>query len=94
MVRRTRHRWTHPVAALPFVHGTRDTARLLEKHKLWKEGTACWHIVNYAERQRTEAITEAIHEARRLASEKANCTRWHGPKCWQLGRCQKLTDTA
>jgi hypothetical protein len=71
-----------PKVALGFVHGTPATARLLEKYRLWSEGTAGWHIVNFTERQEMGFVTEMKNEMRRNASEKANCTRWHGPGCW------------
>lgn len=71
-----------PRAALPMVHGTETTARLLCKYRLWEARTADWLIVNYAERQQLDAITAGKAEARRVAAEKANCTRWHGPLCW------------
>lgn len=79
-----------PAYALSTVQGTKDTARLLVKHGLWIERTAAWEIKNWAERQQLEAITAAKNEARRVSSEKANCSRWHGPTCWQNGRCSRV----
>jgi hypothetical protein len=76
-----------PQAALPFIHGTTQTARLLVKYGLWEEKTAAWEVKNFAARQQLSVVTAAKQEVRRIASEKANCTRWHGPKCWQNGRC-------
>lgn len=78
-----------PKTALGFVHGTAKTARLLEKYGLWVEGSAGWHIPNYARRQQLSAVTEAKQESARKASEKANCVRWHGNSCWANGRCNK-----
>jgi hypothetical protein len=72
--------------ALPFVHGTATTARLLVKYQLWDEGTACWTIRNYAERQELSVITAGKREMRRAAAEKGNCLRWHGPTCWKDDR--------
>lgn len=74
-----------PTTALPFVHGTTTTARLLVKYRLWEEGTACWRIVNFLERQEMSAVTAGKREARRMAAEKGNCSRWHGPNCWKEG---------
>lgn len=80
-----------PPAALPFVHGTVSTARLLVIDrgfgKLWQEDSSGWEIVNFGVRQELSAITAGKNEARRVAAEKANCTRWHGPDCWKSGRC-------
>lgn len=76
-----------PHAALPFIHGTTASARLLVKYGLWQEtstGTG-WTIRNYAERQQLNIVTEMKHEAARLSGKKAACVRWHGPNClcWQ-----------
>lgn len=78
-----------PAAALPFVHATTTTARLLVVYRLWREETAGWSIVNFAERQELEVITAAKAEGRRVAAEKANCKRWHGPSCWKQGKCSR-----
>jgi hypothetical protein len=72
-----------PKAALMFVHGNADTARLLVKHRLWKEaetGTG-WEIPNYADRQELTMVTEARRAAASLAGKKAACVRHHGPDC-------------
>jgi hypothetical protein len=69
-------------AALPFVHGTTVTARLLVKYRMWEESANGWSIVNFAERQQLDVITAGKQAARRAASEKANCTRHHAPGCW------------
>jgi hypothetical protein len=70
-----------PSAALPFVHGNVTTARLLVKYGLWDEGIGGWQIRNYAERQQLAVITETKRLAAQIASQKANCTRWHGKDC-------------
>jgi hypothetical protein len=72
-----------PTAALPFVHGTSVTARLLEKYGLWVESSNGWDIRNYAERQQLAVVTEA----RSKQARKAACTRHHtaGCKCWEDG---------
>lgn len=75
-----------PPIALPFVHGNAATARLLVKYRLWEEATNGWTIVNFLARQEMAAVTAGKRESRRVASEKANCSRWHGPNCWQNGR--------
>lgn len=75
-----------PPIALPFVHGNTTTARLLVKYRLWEEATHGWNIVNFLERQEMAAVTAGKRESRRVASEKANCARWHGADCWKNGR--------
>lgn len=78
-----------PKAALPFVHGTDSTARLLCKYRLWEARTADWLVVNYAERQELDIVTASKAEGRRIAAEKANCTRWHGKGCWTPKGCSR-----
>lgn len=79
-----------PPAALPMIHGTTATARLLVTYRLWEEVTPHgWRVVNFHERQELEAITAMKNEGRKIAAEKANCTRWHGPGCWSNGRCSR-----
>lgn len=75
-----------PRAALPMVHGTAKTARLLEKYRLWVEAPGGWEIVNYTQRQELEAVTAGKREAQRIGALKANCQRWHGNscQCWKL----------
>lgn len=74
-----------PAAALPFVHGTEATARLLVKHKLWLERTAAWEIKNFAEYQVLSVIEEKTNRGKAIGAAKANCRRWHGKdcECWQ-----------
>jgi len=75
-----------PTAALPMIHGTTATARLLVSYGLWDNGsTGGWQIHNYAERQQLAATTDAIRAAQRAGALRANCVRWHGPDCgcWQ-----------
>lgn len=74
-----------PTSALPFVHGTSTTARLLVKYRLWEEGTGCWWIVNYAERQQLAAVTQAKKIAQSLGARKANCRRFHEAGCTKCG---------
>lgn len=70
-----------PRAALPFVHGTEATARLLVKYRLWNETTAAWQIVNYDERQETTRVTDAKRAAQSMGGKKARCQTNHGPSC-------------
>ena len=74
-----------PKVALNFVHGTTNTARLLVTYQLWAEELTGWSIVNFIERQEMSAVTAGKREAARVAGQKANCVRWHGPKCWRDG---------
>lgn len=74
-----------PPTALPFVHGTAATARLLVKHDLWDEALVGWTIRNFALRQEMAVVTAGKREMKRMAAEKGNCSRWHGPKCWKEG---------
>lgn len=70
-----------PTSALPFIHGTNTTARLLVKHGLWEETDTGYRIHNYAERQELKIVSESKRVAAATASRKANCVRWHGPDC-------------
>jgi hypothetical protein len=76
-----------PRVALPFVHGTATTARLLVVYRLWEESLNGWQIVNFAERQQLDVISAGKNAARRAAAEKANCVRWHGKDCWGGSGC-------
>jgi hypothetical protein len=77
-----------PIAALPFVHGTQQTARLLVKHQMWDEGLTGWTIRNYADRQQTSRVTDAIKTAQSQGAKRANCERWHGKECgcWKVAK--------
>ncbi|MGH1563064.1 hypothetical protein [Mumia sp. DW29H23] len=80
-----------PATALPFVHGTTVTARLLVKHQLWDEvgpGQG-WVIRNYLERQMSNEAFEALQSRRQMGAEKGGCRKNHGPDCWQNGRCTR-----
>ena len=70
-----------PTYALTTVHGTKETARLLEKHRLWDPIVTGWHIHNYEEYQQLAEVTELKKRAAHDASIKANCVRWHGESC-------------
>lgn len=74
-----------PAAALPMIHGTQTTARLLVTYRLWEEHPAAWQIVNYAERQQLATISNAKHTDQRSAGMKGACRRYHGPDCWTEG---------
>lgn len=80
-----------PNYAISSVHGTPATARLLVKYRLWIESTTGWAIVNYDQRQQLEIVSAGVREMRRLAGEKGNCSRWHGPDCWREGKgCSRV----
>lgn len=81
-----------PKIALPFVHGTPTTARLLVIARLWEESPTGWQIRNFADRQELAVVTEMKAEAYRARAEKANCARWHGPACWEQGKgCRRAS---
>ena len=75
--------------ALPFIHGTEQTARLLVTYRLWSETPTGWHIVNFEMRQELEAVTAGKREAQRAGAAKGNCKRWHGDTCWRNGACSR-----
>lgn len=83
-----------PKTALPFVHGTQKTARLLEKYGLWDESRAGWQIRNYSSRQQLSVVSDAKSASARAASAKANCVRWHGDSCWTRGACSRNGETS
>lgn len=68
-------------AALPFIHGNKNTSGLLVNHFLWKPDRLGWTIVNFDKRQQLTATTKAIRNAQRAGALKANCKRWHGDEC-------------
>ena len=70
-----------PSTALPFVHGTGTTARLLVKYHLWEEARAGFHICNYEKRQQLSDSADKIRESKRRAALKGNCVRHHGADC-------------
>lgn len=76
-----------PTAALPFIHGTKDTARLLEKYHLWEPITNGWHIRNFEQYQEMLFVTEMKRAAQRAGGIKGNCIKHHGPDCgcWKNG---------
>ena len=70
-----------PRFALPAIHGTTATARLLEKYHMWVEAPTGWAIVNFHQRQSLSAAADSAREAKRLGAAKGNCIRHHGPDC-------------
>lgn len=78
-----------PLNALPFVHGTTKTARLLVKYGLWEEAPGAFRIVNFSDRQPLAQASEAVRDSRAAGGRKGNCVRHHGPDCWRDGRCTK-----
>jgi hypothetical protein len=81
-----------PSTALPFIHGTKATAALLEKYRLWVPERGGWFMPNYPVRQELSVVTAAKAEAKRLGGIKGNCIRHHGPDCgcWQNAACPSL----
>lgn len=78
-----------PNSALPFVHGTPKTARLLVKYRLWEEATAGFHIRNFESRQQLAAVRDGVMQQKAAAGRKANCVRWHGDSCWTGKECSR-----
>ena len=76
-----------PATALPFVHGTAATARLLVKYRLWTEAVSGWEIVNFDQRQELNIVAEAKRAAQSMGGRKARCRTNHGENCgcWQRG---------
>lgn len=77
-----------PVRALPFVHGTATTARLLVKYGLWREASVTgYEIHNYDHRQMTVKAAKAKQAMQSAGGLKGNCKRWHLPgcECWKTG---------
>lgn len=71
-----------PPTALPIVHGTANTARLLVKYGLWEETPPRgWRIRNYGSRQQLTQAGDARKEAQRRSAARTNCIRYHGPNC-------------
>lgn len=70
-----------PTAALPVIHGSPTTARLLEKYGLWDANGVGWKIRNYETRQQLAVITEAKRAELSSNALRMNCVRWHGPDC-------------
>src|SRR5262249_30636139 len=73
-----------PTAALFYIHGNRQTAKLLTKYDLWHEEPTGYLIHNYAHRQPTHETNEIERNERRRWASRAACIRWHGPTCWNL----------
>lgn len=71
-----------PVSALPFIHGTTATARLLVKHGLWDELSVTGYAIhNFGERQQSNAVSEALQASKSAGGRKGNCIRHHGKEC-------------
>lgn len=70
-----------PATALPMIHATTATARLLVKYRLWDEKGSGYTIRNFDSRQELNVIAESKRAGRRASALKANCIRHHGPKC-------------
>ena len=70
-----------PPHALRTIHGTKETARLLEKHHLWDPCVQGWQIRNYERYQQLAETTQLKKQAAHVAAMKANCVRWHDKDC-------------
>lgn len=70
-----------PKIALPFVHGTPTTARLLVISKLWIEHATGWEIVNFANRQELTIVTDEKRSAQSAGGKAARCRNNHGLEC-------------
>ena len=78
-----------PSAALGIVHGNQKTARILVKYRLWTEASGGFQIVNFALRQQTSEVSDAIHKAQSEGGKRGNCRRHHGETCWRAGKCSR-----
>ena len=70
-----------PRTALPMIHGTSATARLLEKYGLWDEGRVGWNIRNWDKRQASSAVAALARSSKQRAAAKGNCVKYHGADC-------------
>ena len=70
-----------PKIALPFVHGTPATARLLVTYRMWSETLTGWKMVNFAERQSSCHHREEgqLRARARKATAAAGTERSAGP---------------
>ena len=70
---------------LPFIHGNKQLAQMLVKHRLWEPDPEGWTIRKWGERQPSVQQTARTRAAQSLGARKANCVRWHGDDCgcWQ-----------
>ncbi len=66
-----------PSHAAPALDADKHTVALLTGARMWEPNGDGWHIRNFEQRQELESISEA----KRLASVKGNCIRWHGKDC-------------
>ena len=78
-----------PNAALGIVHGNQKTGRLLVKYRLWEEATGGFQIVNFATRQQSNSLSQAIHASQSEGGKRGNCKRHHGELCWRDGKCSR-----
>lgn len=70
-----------PRAALPILHGTTATARLLVIYGLWDETETGWEIRNYADRQQLSDEAYSVRKSQQEGGRKGACVRHHGPNC-------------
>lgn len=70
-----------PSAALPFIHATPTTARLLVQHGLWLERPAAWEIKNFLLYQQAAEVDDQQVKAKSFGGKKARCRANHGADC-------------
>lgn len=70
-----------PRYALPVIHGTERLARMLVDVGLWHHAEGGWSIHNWEQRQELAVISESKRASQRLAAQRTNCLRYHGPDC-------------
>ena len=70
-----------PKTALPFIHGTPQTATLLVKYGLWTEQGDSYFMPKFVARQVSSETAEAKRTAQKLGGVKGACIKHHGPDC-------------
>ncbi len=71
-----------PSHVLPAIDATPKIAAQLVDVRLWEHASdGAYQIRNWDIRQELNVVTEINESTRRRSSAKANCVRWHGPKC-------------
>lgn len=71
-----------PRHVLTSIDCTPKIANQLCDVRLWEHAPDGAYVIrNYATRQELEIVSEGKRASAKLASAKANCTRWHGAAC-------------
>lgn len=70
-----------PQSALPFIHATPTTARLLVQYDLWIERTAAWEVKNFLRYQQAAEVDAEKVASQSFGGKKARCRANHGPEC-------------